>query len=219
LRAVLLPLSAADSDRAGSQHSLRLHLHDNDDSGMPAGLLHGHSLGDVPLGTVGTRRDSIRLWLRREREDHRSPLRRFCRALHPRLIGRQFTASATGFGRRWLPTLKQRKSKSRAAELPSESRAAEVATVAWMLSTMVALVCELGWVGARWWLAGHPGEPIGGALAGLMFFSALVVGAVVIVLTPVVLRSRRVLPPRGITFFALVVGAAPLVGLCLRIWG
>ena len=84
---------------------------------------------------------------------------------------------------------------------------------------MVALVCELGWVGSRFWLAAHPDGPIGSALAALTFFSAVVVGTVVLGLTPVVLRSRRVLPPRGITFFAVVVGAAPLVCLCSRIFG
>jgi hypothetical protein len=115
--------------------------------------------------------------------------------------------------------LKQRKSKALVPELPAETRAAEAATVGWMLSAMVALVCELGWVALRWWLTAHPGGQVLPALADLLFFSALVVGTVTLLLTPVVLRSRRVLPPRGITVFAVVVGAAPLLTLLWRMAG
>jgi hypothetical protein len=115
--------------------------------------------------------------------------------------------------------LKQRKSTSPVPELPPESGSVEAATVAWTLSAMVALVCELGWAGMRWWLVVHPGGRVTGALADLMFFSALVIGIVSLVLTPVVLRSRRVLPPSGITVFIVVVGAAPLLALLWRVWG
>jgi hypothetical protein len=88
-----------------------------------------------------------------------------------------------------------------------------------MLSTMVALICELCWAATRWWTSAQPGGQVANALAALTFFSALVIGGVALALTPVVLRSRRVLPPRGITFFAVVVGAAPLLTLCWRLFG
>jgi hypothetical protein len=106
--------------------------------------------------------------------------------------------------------LKKRKSKAPVTELPDESRAAEAVTVAWMLSVMVAVVCELGWLATRWWIAAQPTAEMVAALGELLFFSALITGTMALVLVPVVLRSRSELPPRGITFFALVVGVLPL---------
>ncbi len=88
-----------------------------------------------------------------------------------------------------------------------------------MLSALVALVSELGWMGARGWLAIQPGRQVARALTDLMFFSALTIGVIVLLLTPVVLRSRRALPPRGVTWFAVAVGALPLLAALGRLLG
>ena len=88
-----------------------------------------------------------------------------------------------------------------------------------MLTALIALICELGWVALRWFLRLNPDHPLCDLLADLLMFSALVIGVVGLVLTPVVLRSRRVLPPRGVTLFAVIVAAAPLVALLLRLAG
>ena len=87
-----------------------------------------------------------------------------------------------------------------------------------MLAAMVALACELAWIATRSWLVFYPGRPVAVALADLLFFSALVIGLIALVLMPIVLRSRRVLPPRVVTFWALVVGGAPLVVAVCRLW-
>ncbi len=113
--------------------------------------------------------------------------------------------------------MKQSKKLKAQPELRAESRAAEAATAAWMLSVLVVLGCELGFAGLRGWLALQPDQALAAAGAELLLFSALVIGLVALLLTPVVLRSRRVLPPRGLTIFAVVVAAAPLLALLVRL--
>jgi hypothetical protein len=94
----------------------------------------------------------------------------------------------------------------------SETSAAEAVTVAWLLAVMTALVCELGSAASLW--LGRGKENIA-LLGSYLFFAALVVGAVSLILAGVVLRVRRVRPPHGVTILAIVVGLAPLVALLL----
>jgi hypothetical protein len=51
----------------------------------------------------------------------------------------------------------------------------------------------------------------------LLLFAAFVIGLIALFITPVVLRSRRVAPPSGVTVFALVVAAAPIVLVAIEI--
>jgi hypothetical protein len=44
-----------------------------------------------------------------------------------------------------------------------------------------------------------------------MYFSALVIGLISLAMLPAVLKMRQLPPPPGVTAFAVVVGAAPLV--------
>jgi hypothetical protein len=97
---------------------------------------------------------------------------------------------------------------------PAESRLAEVATVAWMLSTLVTLGAEVLAAALGIWRAFQPGNSLAAAGCELFAFCALVVGIVSLMLTWAVRRLRRVLPPRPVTSVALIVGAVPL----LMIW-
>lgn len=96
---------------------------------------------------------------------------------------------------------------------PAESRAADAVTVLWMLAVMTTLLCELGAAAANWYAATNPDAAKIEALLVVLLFGAVVNGSLTLVLTPVVLKVRRVPPPRGITVFAVVVGAAPWVVL------
>jgi membrane protein YdbS with pleckstrin-like domain len=101
------------------------------------------------------------------------------------------------------------KRKKRAKlHVADDPRTAEVLTVGWMLTVSTTLACEVGFVLARW-LAG--GERPLMLLSYLLLFAAVVIGLIALFITPVVLRSRRVPPPAGVTVFALVVAAAPLL--------
>lgn len=86
-----------------------------------------------------------------------------------------------------------------------------------MLATLVAgaaeVVAAVLWI----WRTMQPDNQIVGAGFELFAFCAFVVGSVSLILTWVVRRLRRVLPPGRVTAVALVVGALPLVLAGLRI--
>jgi hypothetical protein len=92
-----------------------------------------------------------------------------------------------------------------------ESRAAEVLTVGWMLCVFTATACEVGYALVRLVLSALWPAETWEVLLVLLLIACTLVGFLVLMLTPAVLRARRQPPPRAITVFALVVGAAPLV--------
>jgi peptidoglycan/LPS O-acetylase OafA/YrhL len=100
---------------------------------------------------------------------------------------------------------RKKRSKSHVVDDP---RTVEVLTVGWMLTVVTTFACEVGFILARW-LAG-PGQTLM-LFSHLLLFAAFVIGLIALFVTPVVLRSRRVPPPSGVTVFAVVVAAAPLV--------
>ncbi len=106
-------------------------------------------------------------------------------------------------------TKRRRKAAAQSAAT-SESRAAEVLTVGWLLAVMTAGLCELA-SGIALAL-----RPLGSGVefaARYLFFAALVMGVTSLVLAAGVFKSRRVPPPRGITIVGLAIGAAPIVVL------
>jgi membrane protein YdbS with pleckstrin-like domain len=106
---------------------------------------------------------------------------------------------------------RKKRSKSHAVGDP---RTVEVLTVGWMLMIVTTLACEVGFVLARW-LAGGDGSLM--LLSQLLLFAAFVIGLIALFVTPVVLRSRRLPPPSGVTVFAIVVAAAPLVMVVIEV--
>lgn len=92
-----------------------------------------------------------------------------------------------------------------------ESRAAEVLTVGWMLCVFTAMACEMGYALVTLLLSPLWPATSWDVLRVLLQVACTLVGFLVLMLTPAVLRARRQPPPRAITVFALVVGAAPLV--------
>lgn len=113
--------------------------------------------------------------------------------------------------------MSQRKKKRTKRARSAESRSVEVLTIFWLLAVMTTLVCELGFVGARVYVAWYrPLAPIE-LLGSLLLFAAAVIGFVTLVLTPAVIKSRRLPPPRGVTVLALVVGGAPWVTMLVQL--
>ena len=101
---------------------------------------------------------------------------------------------------------RKRRSKSR---VQGEPRTVEALTVGWMLTVVTTLACEIGFVVARSMADGGDGSTM--MLSQLLLFAAFVIGILALLMTPVVVRSRRSPPPSGVTVFALVVAVAPLV--------
>lgn len=94
----------------------------------------------------------------------------------------------------------------------SETAAADTATIFWMLTVFTTLLCELGWAGARLYVAWVDSAAERMQLLGaLLLLAAVVIGISALIMTPIVLRARRVPPPRGIVVFALLTAALPLL--------
>ena len=122
----------------------------------------------------------------------------------------------------------RRLEKARAAQAPAEKAAArrtsEAATVVWMLAVLATIAAELLTIGGALVVALVPREDEAPGLLemipGSLGFTALVMGAVCLVLTPVVRRLRAVPPPLAIEITALVAGGIPwlllLVSLLAR---
>jgi hypothetical protein len=109
-----------------------------------------------------------------------------------------------------IVTMSTKRTKKRSRRpATGESRTADVATIGWMLMVITALVCELGFAVARWFASAEPDGPLD-VLAQLLLFAAAVIGLISLIAAPLAIKSRREPPPRGITVFALLVGAAPL---------
>jgi hypothetical protein len=119
----------------------------------------------------------------------------------------------------------RRKEKARAALAPAEQaanrRAAEATTVAWMLAVLATLGAEVLAIGGVILVAVFPREDESPGLLnmipGSLGFSALVTGAVCLILTPVVRRLRDVPPPRVIEVAALVAGGIPWLLLLISL--
>jgi hypothetical protein len=54
-------------------------------------------------------------------------------------------------------------------------------------------------------------------LGGLLLFAGAVVGMLLIGLLPILYRVRQVAPPRGLVGFGVLIAAAPILVLLIRI--
>jgi hypothetical protein len=106
---------------------------------------------------------------------------------------------------------KRKKKKHSAAALPAETRAADAMTVAWMLCVVTAILCEIGAIVTRWLLSDYRANVQLQVLFALLAFSALVTGAIGLCLLPIVMKTRRVPPPRAVVVVSVVAGVAPLL--------
>lgn len=108
--------------------------------------------------------------------------------------------------------LKRRKQRQPVAT----TRSVEALTIGWMMMVFTALACEL--IALLSWLYLVQVDRQAAAIqlmCNLFIFAAAVIGLFSLLVCPVVLRSRRVPPPRSIVVFSLVVGFAPLIALML----
>ena len=94
-----------------------------------------------------------------------------------------------------------------------ESRTADTATVAWVMLSLTALLCELGVVALLIVQQTMAPAPRIELLATLLFFAALVAGVFGMVILPLVLRFRKVAPPRSIVVASIIIGLVPLVAI------
>ena len=110
---------------------------------------------------------------------------------------------------------KRRRDSANANDPPTESRAAEAVTVAWMMSALAACLGTVLATGFYAWLLFTVERGKIDAkmvmIPFLFFFIASVTGAICLILTAFALKMRRTKPPLAVTIFAVFFGAAPLV--------
>ncbi len=94
---------------------------------------------------------------------------------------------------------------------PRESQTAELLTIAWSLTVVTLVVCDVGAAVSR--LLVKSGGPPGmlEVFSVWVLFSAGVIAILSLALLPFVLRLRVEKPPRGFTALAIAVAVAPLV--------
>jgi hypothetical protein len=92
-----------------------------------------------------------------------------------------------------------------------ETRLADALTVFWMITVMQVVLFELATVGFLWYFRAHPENKTAGAFASLLYLCAALGGCVSLIVFPIVWRVRRTKPPLGITLFAIVAAALPIL--------
>jgi hypothetical protein len=103
-----------------------------------------------------------------------------------------------------------------ASARPNENRAMEFLTVGWLLSALTTFLCEAialaSGLAARLW----PTSGAAGLLSSLMLFSAVVVGAVSVVLLGIVWLGRTQSPPLSLVVASIAIALIAPVLMSLR---
>ncbi|HEX4132219.1 MAG TPA: hypothetical protein VHZ24_19470 [Pirellulales bacterium] len=88
----------------------------------------------------------------------------------------------------------------------------EVLTVAWMLSVATTLICEIIAVGVGLYIKQFdPGTAGFLVLCNFLWFAALVIGTLSLVLMAATIRLRSTRPPPGVLAVAALAGVVPWI--------
>lgn len=100
-----------------------------------------------------------------------------------------------------------------------EAQATEALTVLWMLTSFATLVALVLVLFMRLYLQfGGPEKPATAeSLSAVLLFVALIVGAISVVVTPVILKRRIIKPPLAVTIGVLIIGIIPWVILIVSL--
>ncbi len=118
--------------------------------------------------------------------------------------------------RRRTKKKKKKADRRAAATRPAETRTSEAATIAWTLTVITVLGCDIGAIAASFYTGARPDSVLIAALFESLMFAAVAIGIISLMLLPVVLKVRRQPPPRAFTVFAVLVAAAPIVAVVAR---
>ena len=110
---------------------------------------------------------------------------------------------------------RRKKKTSPRPSVPDESRAAEAVTVAWLLASMMNLLCLAVSVIARVVVMGQEDPRQTLLLANLLLFAAGVMGAASLLLLPAVRKLRDVPPPRRLQQWTAATALIPILGLLI----
>ena len=100
---------------------------------------------------------------------------------------------------------------------PAESQVGETLTVAWTVSVTGVVIADLMLLSVHLLVRGHPEAQRLRMLEIILLLLAAGMAAISLALLPVVWQKRRVKPPQGYIAFAVLVAAAPIAALLVRL--
>jgi membrane protein YdbS with pleckstrin-like domain len=115
--------------------------------------------------------------------------------------------------------MRHNKSKNQHHDDPyerNESQASKAVTIVWSLSVVMVLVCALMAAAARVFILAQPESEKLPMLEAFALFAACVIGAVSLVLLPLMYRIRRIPPPTGLAVFGAIVATTPWIVVAVR---
>lgn len=98
----------------------------------------------------------------------------------------------------------------------NESQTSKAVTVGWSLSVVMVLACVLMALAARLLSWAQPNSERLPVLQEFALGSACLIGAVSLLLVPVVYKVRRIPPPLGLAVFGVIAAAAPWIVVLVR---
>ena len=98
----------------------------------------------------------------------------------------------------------------------SETRSGEALAVAWGVTVTMLVFCNLFNVGLHTYVSQNPDAQQLAVLGELLLFAGSVVGAISLIILPLLYRLRNVGPPRGIAVFGACLAAAPIMALLMK---
>jgi hypothetical protein len=109
--------------------------------------------------------------------------------------------------------MSKRKKKTRPVEEAAavESRTVEAATVAWTVSVTTLFFCNLGILGAHFYLANNPDAEHFFMMKKLLLILGAMCGVISLGLMVTVYRMRTVLPPSGLMVFGACMALGPIL--------
>jgi hypothetical protein len=111
-----------------------------------------------------------------------------------------------------LKFMSKRKKKTRPVEVAAvESRNAEAITVAWTVSVTTLFFCNLGILGAHFYLVNHPDAEHFAMMKKLLLMLGAMCGVISLALLVTVYRMRTVLPPSGLMVFGGCMALGPIL--------
>lgn len=114
--------------------------------------------------------------------------------------------------------MSKRKKKNRQADEVAavESRSVEAITVAWTVSVTTLFVCNVGILGAHFFLANNPDAEHFAMMKKLLVILGAMCGVISLALLVTVYRVRTVLPPSGLMVFGACMALGPLLAAVIN---
>jgi hypothetical protein len=89
-------------------------------------------------------------------------------------------------------------------------------TVIWATTLITAIIAEVAAFAIRGYVVYYPQAKLLGMLSNYLLLTAALVGAFLIILTPIVVRRKVSNPPFGVVLTAYIVGAIPWLAMVVE---